>query len=449
MKRKIYILGGGPAGLGAAYSLALDGEDVVLMEGSNQVGGLARTISSMNGVFHDIGPHKIFTPNKSLMELVRSFLPAENWMLREKRAAIYQSKVFLHYPPSIHDIFKILGLRIVPASIQFLIAQMSKLEPEDLPSYIRKKVGRILADEIILPAVEKVWGNLKDIGKDLGKTRIQTPNLKEAIFSRSDRKSSDFQVNEFFYPKGGLSALWEAIKIKSQDLGVNFRLNAPITKLESHGNKIIAIHTKGEIIALRDQDLVISTLSIFMVKNMLNIPSSGVKTTLDLKLVFLKMPKLSINDYSWIFVSDSKLMTHRVSSQHAFDPFMNGDNDVVCLEYMDRGQLPSSDSELCNLAENEILTLFPMAKVFERALLTLPNSYPQFSKSAIEDNKKSLEELSIYSNLITIGRHGAAKYVGSIDAFDMGLNVNIWTRNPNQKNHIKYRETTSFYPILD
>jgi hypothetical protein len=128
---------------------------------------------------------------------------------------------------------------------------------------------------------------------------------------------------------------------------------------------------------------------------------------------------------------------------------MNGDNDVVCLEYMDRGQLPSSDSELCNLAENEILTLFPMAKVFERALLTLPNSYPQFSKSAIEDNKKSLEELSTYSNLITIGRHGAAKYVGSIDAFDMGLNVNIWTRNPNQKNHIKYRETTSFYPILD
>ena len=121
MKRKIYILGGGPAGLGAAYSLALDGEDVVLMEGSNQVGGLARTISSMNGVFHDIGPHKIFTPNKSLMELVRSFLPAENWMLREKRAAIYQSKVFLHYPPSIHDIFKILGLRIVPDQYNFLL----------------------------------------------------------------------------------------------------------------------------------------------------------------------------------------------------------------------------------------------------------------------------------------------------------------------------------------
>ena len=55
----IYVLGGGPAGLAAAYELTKQGQSVVVVERDSRVGGLAKSIN-YQGFILDYGPHRFF-----------------------------------------------------------------------------------------------------------------------------------------------------------------------------------------------------------------------------------------------------------------------------------------------------------------------------------------------------------------------------------------------------
>ena len=41
MKQRVAVLGGGPMGLAAAYQLALDGQQPVIFEAGDRIGGMA------------------------------------------------------------------------------------------------------------------------------------------------------------------------------------------------------------------------------------------------------------------------------------------------------------------------------------------------------------------------------------------------------------------------
>lgn len=54
---KVVVIGAGPAGLTAAFSLASRGYLVTIIERSNSVGGMARSMM-LWGKTVDIGPHR-------------------------------------------------------------------------------------------------------------------------------------------------------------------------------------------------------------------------------------------------------------------------------------------------------------------------------------------------------------------------------------------------------
>ena len=62
MKKKIIIIGGGPAGLTAAYELLRtpDEYEVVVFEEGSQVGGIAKTVN-YKGNRMDMGGHRFFS----------------------------------------------------------------------------------------------------------------------------------------------------------------------------------------------------------------------------------------------------------------------------------------------------------------------------------------------------------------------------------------------------
>ena len=65
--RPIVVLGGGPAGMSAAWHLTKAGRRVVVLEKAEQVGGLGATVT-MNGFRLDYGPHVLSvreTPERS------------------------------------------------------------------------------------------------------------------------------------------------------------------------------------------------------------------------------------------------------------------------------------------------------------------------------------------------------------------------------------------------
>lgn len=80
--KKVVVIGGGPAGLTAAYELCKVGVESIVLEKDNVVGGLSRTVH-YKGYHFDIGGHRFFTKVKAVEDMWREVLGAD--FIRRKR----------------------------------------------------------------------------------------------------------------------------------------------------------------------------------------------------------------------------------------------------------------------------------------------------------------------------------------------------------------------------
>jgi NADPH-dependent 2,4-dienoyl-CoA reductase/sulfur reductase-like enzyme len=95
---KVVIIGAGPAGLTAAYELAVRyGITSTVLEADSVVGGISRTVER-DGWRFDIGGHRFFTKVKEVEELWHEILPDEDFMLRPRMSRIYYDGKYYDYP---------------------------------------------------------------------------------------------------------------------------------------------------------------------------------------------------------------------------------------------------------------------------------------------------------------------------------------------------------------
>jgi len=71
---RILILGGGISGLSVAWLLKQRGIHSTVIEAQNQIGGLARSFN-WHGIDRDIAPHRLFTHNQKVLELILGLVP--------------------------------------------------------------------------------------------------------------------------------------------------------------------------------------------------------------------------------------------------------------------------------------------------------------------------------------------------------------------------------------
>src|SRR5438094_9584005 len=84
---KILILGGGPAGLGAAWRLKkLGHRDWQLLEANDYAGGLASSFRDENGFFWDIGGHVQFSHYEYFDALMHELIPKDQWLIHERES---------------------------------------------------------------------------------------------------------------------------------------------------------------------------------------------------------------------------------------------------------------------------------------------------------------------------------------------------------------------------
>ena len=69
MVKTIYVLGGGVTGLAVAYELLKRGQDVEIIEKSDSLGGLAKTLN-WKGRPIDMGPHIYHTPDARIFKII-------------------------------------------------------------------------------------------------------------------------------------------------------------------------------------------------------------------------------------------------------------------------------------------------------------------------------------------------------------------------------------------
>ena len=92
-KASVIIIGAGPAGLTAAYQLIKLGHPVTLIESTNQVGGMSRSLD-MFGQIVDCGPHRFFTSDKIVNDFFHEIVGDNFTVVNRLTRIYYRNKLF-------------------------------------------------------------------------------------------------------------------------------------------------------------------------------------------------------------------------------------------------------------------------------------------------------------------------------------------------------------------
>src|SRR5205085_12478268 len=151
-------LGGGPAGLTAGYLLAKQGKPVIVLESTDQVGGIART-EVRDGYRFDLGGHRFFTKAREVDDLWHEILSGE-FLRRPRQSRIYWNGKFLEYPLQGMDVIKKLGpVDLTKALLSYLAAAIRPKGREDtFEEWVTNRFGRGLVNQVFKSYTEKVWG---------------------------------------------------------------------------------------------------------------------------------------------------------------------------------------------------------------------------------------------------------------------------------------------------
>jgi protoporphyrinogen oxidase len=461
-KKKIGIIGAGPAGLTAAYILSKNGIKVDVFESTESVGGMAKTIKLWDQLV-DLGPHRFFSQdprvNKILFEVLENDYTVVNRMTR-----IYYNNFFFDYPLKPFNALKGLGfIESIKCIISFFKSKLINLNYQNkkentFEDWVKNRFGKRLFEIFFKSYSEKLWGiSCKQLDSDFAAQRIKKLSLFEAIKSaliKIKKNKHKSLVDAFVYPNLGTGMIYERMMKKIKENGGNIYLNEkiqavnPVTDNRSQNVEIILQNN-----STKKYDKIISTMPITnLVISMKKIVSSEVIDCVkNLKfrntiLVYLEIDKKKIFPDQWIYIHAQNLKTGRITNFRNWTSTINKNKDetILCLEYWanDNSELWSeNDKNLIDLASNEIESTGLVEKKFikQGKVIKIPKCYPVYSfgyKDKLKPVQKFLDKLE---NIIAIGRYGSFKYNNQDHSILMGLlaarnimynkNHDLWSLN--------------------
>jgi protoporphyrinogen oxidase len=158
MKKRIAVVGAGPAGLTAGYQLAKNGCIVHIYEASESVGGMAKTIS-LWGQLVDIGPHRFFSSDPRVNNLWLE-LVGQDYTMVKRLTRIYYNKTFFNYP--LKPFNALIGLGLIKSTLCIISYLFIKIKPpketSTFESWVISRFGVRLFKIFFKSYSEKLWG---------------------------------------------------------------------------------------------------------------------------------------------------------------------------------------------------------------------------------------------------------------------------------------------------
>lgn len=233
--RNPLIIGAGPAGLTAGLELVMRGVTPRIYEASAHVGGLARTPS--DGAWRvDPGGHRFFTRHEVIMDLWKSLLSHDQWIVVPRQSAMLVDGHFVPYPLQGRDLLMQLGFGAgVRGASNFLWSRfrrgMRAIErPQTFREWGIEEFGRHWYHTFFEGYVRKTWlADPDHLSSDWANQRI-----KPIDWRRAARRNAAGQ-DVFQYPRLGPGQLWDAAAAKLTDAGVPLSVNSRIEAIRHDG----------------------------------------------------------------------------------------------------------------------------------------------------------------------------------------------------------------------
>src|SRR5579875_1028694 len=466
----VAVLGGGPAGLTAAYLLSKQGHPVVVLESSEHLGGIART-QVRDGYRFDLGGHRFFTKVKEVDDLWHEIMK-EEFLRRPRKSRIYWNDKFLEYPLQGMDVIKKLGpVELTRCLLSYAWAAIKPKGREDtFEAWVSNRFGKRLYQHFFKTYTEKLWGvSATEIRAEWAAQRIKGLSFfsaaKAAFFgNRGNIKSL---ISEFNYPRFGPGQMWEQMADDIKANGGEIRLNAPVTRLVTDGGRVTEVIAGGETL---EPSYVISSLPLRTTVGIASPEAPGeVRDAArglryrEFLTVLLVIDVNEIFDDNWIYIHQPGVRVLRIQNFKSWSPWMVPEGETAvsigmeyfCFEGDDLWNM--NDDDLVAMAGREIekLHLAPADKVRFGFVERVHKAYPIYDEQYAERVATIRRWLDTLSNIQQVGRNGLHRYNNSdhsmltamraVDNILLGTDHDIWSVNVESVYHEEVHDNENPY----
>jgi protoporphyrinogen oxidase len=421
------ILGGGPAGLTAAYMIGRRGRPAAVFEADGTVGGIAKTIE-FNGYRFDLGGHRFFTKLGPVQRLWEEMLDGE-FLTRPRLSRIYFNGKYFSYPITAKDVVGRLGLfESTRCALSYLWAGRHRgSNAETFEDWVTSRFGRRLYEAFFRSYTEKVWGIPgSEIRSLWAAQRIKNFSLGKAMLSVLGLKREHVTtlIEEFRYPRLGPGQMWEAFAERAGEAGIDVHLNHRCVALKHAENRIqsIVLRQNGDVFE-HDVDSVISSIALSdLVLGLDPPPPPEVERAArnlryrDLVLVALMTTEDEPFPDNWIYLHDPETRAGRVQNYGAWSADMVKPGttclgvEYFCFQGDDIWEM--NDEQAVELATQELgrIGLIDPEKVVDGVKVLVPRAYPMYDSHFEEAVATIRTYLDRFQNLQTCGRNGLHRY---------------------------------------
>lgn len=476
MKKKVVIIGAGPAGLTAGYYLLKSSKDyeVTILESSNQVGGISKTIN-YDGNRMDLGGHRFFTKDDRVNEIWQELMKVQGtgsyddikldtkkefcldgpnpekednvFLVRNRVSRIYYKKKFFDYPVNLSfNTIKNLGfIQTMESGFSYLKSTIVKKDETNLENFYINRFGKKLYNIFFKGYTEKLWGRSPEfIDSSWGSQRVKGISIKEVlkdyfckVFKINNKNKQTSLIESFNYPKYGPGQMYEEMEKQIIKNGGTILKEHEVIKINNKNNKIESViclnnNKKKEI----KGDIFISSMPIKdLINGMNSVPKkvNYIATNLpyrDFITIGLILNNLKIKNKTkiktlnnnipdcWIYVQSTDVKLGRIQVFNNWSPYLVKDIDNTIslgLEYF-----CNENDEFWNKTNDELLE-FATNELIKMGIIeskdNILNYHVEKVKKAYPAYFDTYKDFNIvkkyldkYTNLYCIGRNGQHRY---------------------------------------
>ena len=428
----VVIVGGGPAGLTAAYELAKRGSFATVLEADEVVGGISRTVER-DGWRFDIGGHRFFTKVAPVEAFWHEVLPDEDFLLRPRKSRIFYQGKFYDYPLKASNALSNLGLlEALRCVASYVWARVRPPARQDMyEGWLVARFGWRLYNHFFKTYTEKVWGHpASEMPADWAAQRVKNLSLASAVINallpKRNQKDITSLIEEFQYPRLGPGMMWEHCQELCEAKGAKILMRTKAVRVrhaDGRATSVVASHDGAETeYAL---SAIVSSMPIASLVRAFDppVPDAVRKAADDLYYrdfltVALVVPEAAVPwDDNWIYIHDASVKTMRIQNFGSWSPYMVKEGrNVLGLEYtVEEGDeyWSADDAELVARGAAELgrLGLLDPGQVESGYVVRMPKAYPYYDL----DYAANVDTIRAWiaqnaANVFPVGRNGMHRY---------------------------------------
>jgi protoporphyrinogen oxidase len=229
----VVVLGGGPAGCGAAFQLRRAGRArVTLVERQSVVGGNAGSFE-WAGQHLDYGSHRLhYSCEPAILDDIRTLLDGD-LLTRVRNGRIRLRGKMVRFPFKAADLVTSLDPAFAAGVIRDMVAGKLRLRrggDDTFAGVLRDSLGPTICRSFYFPYARKIWGREP---AELSGTQARRRVTANSFSKLLKRIVKPVGAGRFHYPRRGFGQITTAFADRARELGADLLLDTGVTKLEA------------------------------------------------------------------------------------------------------------------------------------------------------------------------------------------------------------------------